>query len=265
MSHYNFDFSSDRGVGIQLTERQLELAETRRSHSRNADIDMAPSSHNNSTEAIVSIGSIDNRGSCRSKGLFKTSLGQQGAKYGKIDSSATFNHNKCAVPFRAANNHEPRQSQPSTVDQKALLRKVLSQKSQTSTTDSMRAQRPENVHTDNPHAVVSMEMKPLSTRSNVDSSQDTRRSKQETITGTTLFQSSSSTRRQRKTRTEYSDGYIAFLDVLKKEVAGDHTEVRVSVEKLVVHPHHVTIMYTDSIYILYFVIVALEILSTLVS
>jgi hypothetical protein len=136
-----------------------------------------------------------------------------------------------SAPFGAA-NHPPQQQQYHVIDQKALLKKVLSKKSQTNTT----LHHDENVESavDNP-VVVSMEMKPLNrTRSNShDDDQDDSSSSSSLYDSQSkkpsperLFSKVRPRQETRESETEYSSGYIAFLDGLKKEVAGDHTEVR---------------------------------------
>jgi hypothetical protein len=226
MSNHGHDFSMDRGGGIiQLTERQLDhLAETR--HDSSSRDDGAPFSHNQNDDTQPSR-SVASTTVARAdqKAFLKRVLASKAKSTARSTSQSV-------PPLGAANNNNPHQ-QYHVIDQKALLKKVLSKKSQTNTT----LHRDEHVESAHDNPVVSMEMKPLNrmntcTRSGShDDDQDD--------TSSSLYDSQSKKpsperlvskvrprQETRESETEYSSRYIAFLDGLKKEVAGDHTEVR---------------------------------------
>ena len=235
MSRHNFDFSVDKEVGIQLTERQLELREKRRrpleTHQSKSTLDITR--HEPQSVASTTVVRADQRAFLkRVLASKKQTSGAKSVVTVSAGPSKSSSHLSSSSRVLASSKQQQQQSEvdsstssvassaaSSTVpDQKALLRNLLS-KSASKANVAVHDTR----MTDNNSKA--MEVKPFNQKKrnkpspekplDRDSHAEPRRSSSEASESGTLSPSS-----------DVSAGYAEFLNVLKQEVAGDHTEVR---------------------------------------
>ena len=268
---HSFDFSVDKEVGIQLTERQLQMRQRR----RDAQQTRRPfETQSNRVQAPAVAVDDDNKATTNFAGdtikprsVASTTVARAdqkdflrrvlASKKQSTAQSSISDHQKSYLRHMLASSRQEQAEETESVassaasstavDQKALLRKVLLSKT-TTASSKVNQENVQTRETEN-HAT---EMRPLQRNSTDDKEQEiavkpfqyrsvvsngVRHGREDRGEEETSHQSSDASHsalplRSMATST-VSSGYIEFLDALKREVAGDHTEVRVPIAQVI--------------------------------
>jgi len=266
-SKHKFDFSVDRDVGIQLTERQLELQEKRQPHQQQAsrrpfetqsnrsnavERTRSDTQQNNNTiqdklrsVASTSVARADQRAflkrvlASKKQSTARSSISisdhQKSYLTGILRSSKQQQLQQASSGSDASSTASSAPTSTSTVqDQKALLRKVLlsrgtfSRATATDTEQNSMEMKPLRKRKPSPEKPYRREERRDSNEEEEDKSLSSVGSRTLSSVGSRSTVATSVA--LSNTSSEISDGYTAFLNELKREVAGDHTEVRRMVE-----------------------------------
>jgi hypothetical protein len=254
MNDHSLDFSVNKEVGIQLTGGQLQLIQrhqqrkpfepqSNRDHSRavnnrvDSHIPAKPATKPRSS-ASTSVARADQRAMLRRVLASKRNGSVARSTVSTSDDQKTYLRHMLTTSKSkdnrdtdsgASSASSAATSSQHVQDQKALLRKLL-QKTKNEPSESRKPAvvLKENNRLEQKSTLAVVQMP--TTRGHlshcvVDDQETEKRKSALTNTLTTDYFEG----RPAASKLPISDGYAVFLDVLKKEVAGDHTEVRCSV------------------------------------